>query len=127
MPASIVSGIGMTVVTITGGIDISVGSFVAMGCNDACVWMMEKVELAQFLAVLIVLATGIIFGLVQGFSGSLYGYPAIYSYTCRYVLCKRYDSQYFQGYDQYYQRDLYGMGENETVYSFGGYLNKKAL
>ena len=40
------------------------------------------------------------------------------TFNCRYVLCKRYDSHYFQGYDQYYQRDLYGMGENEAVYSF---------
>ena len=37
----IVIGIGMTVVMITGGIDISVGSFVAMGCMMLA-WMMEK-------------------------------------------------------------------------------------
>ena len=35
----IVIGIGMTVVMITGGIDISVGSFVAMGCMMLA-WMM---------------------------------------------------------------------------------------
>ena len=37
----IVIGIGMTIVMITGGIDISVGSFVAMGCMMLA-WMMEK-------------------------------------------------------------------------------------
>ena len=62
----IVIGVGMTVVMITGGIDISVGSFVAMGCMMLA-WMMEKGGVGAVPAVLIVLATGIIFGLVQGF------------------------------------------------------------
>ena len=62
----IVIGAGMTVVMITGGIDISVGSFVAMGCMMLA-WMMEKGGVGAVPAVLIVLATGIIFGLVQGF------------------------------------------------------------
>ena len=60
----IVIGIGMTVVMITGGIDISVGSFVAMGCMMLA-WMMEKAGMGAILAVLIVLVTGIVFGLVQ--------------------------------------------------------------
>lgn len=62
----IVIGIGMTVVMITGGIDISVGSFVAMGCMMLA-WMMEKGGIGAFPAVIIVLVTGIVFGLVQGF------------------------------------------------------------
>ena len=62
----IVIGIGMTVVMITGGIDISVGSFVAMGCMMLA-WMMEKGGIGAVPAVIIVLVTGIVFGLVQGF------------------------------------------------------------
>lgn len=62
----IVISIGMTVVMITGGIDISVGSFVAMGCMMLA-WMMEKAGMGAIPAVLIVLVTGIVFGLVQGF------------------------------------------------------------
>ncbi len=62
----IVIGIGMTVVMITGGIDISVGSFVAMGCMMLA-YMMEKGGIGAVPAVLIVLVTGIVFGLVQGF------------------------------------------------------------
>ena len=62
----IVIGIGMTVVMITGGIDISVGSFVAMGCMMLA-WMMEKGGVGAVPAVIIVLITGIVFGLVQGF------------------------------------------------------------
>ena len=56
----------MTVVMITGGIDISVGSFVAMGCMMLA-WMMEKGGIGAVPAVIIVLVTGIVFGLVQGF------------------------------------------------------------
>ena len=62
----IVIGIGMTVVMITGGIDISVGSFVAMGCMMLA-YMMEKGNIGAIPAVLIVLVTGIVFGFVQGF------------------------------------------------------------
>ena len=62
----IVIGIGMTVVMITGGIDISVGSFVAMGCMMLA-WMMERGGIGAVPSVLIVLVTGIVFGLVQGF------------------------------------------------------------
>ena len=62
----IVIGIGMTVVMITGGIDISVGSFVAMGCMMLA-WMMERGGIGAVPSVLIVLITGIVFGLVQGF------------------------------------------------------------
>ena len=57
-------GIGQSFVMITGGIDISVGSFVAMGCMMLA-WMMEKGGIGAVPAVLIVLVTGIVFGLVQ--------------------------------------------------------------
>ena len=62
----IVIGVGMTTVMITGGIDISVGSFVAMACMMLA-WMMERAQIGAVPAVLIVLVTGIVFGLVQGF------------------------------------------------------------
>ena len=54
----IVIGIGMTIVMITGGIDISVGSFVAMGCMMLA-WMMEKGGIGAVPAVFIVLVTGV--------------------------------------------------------------------
>lgn len=62
----IVVATGMTIVMITGGIDISVGSVVAMVCMMLA-WMMERGNIGAFPAILIVLATGCIFGLVQGF------------------------------------------------------------
>lgn len=56
---------GMTMVMITGGIDISVGSFVALTCMMLA-WMMERKEMGAVPALIIVLIMGLIFGVVQG-------------------------------------------------------------
>lgn len=62
----IVIAAGMTMVMITGGIDISVGSVVALTCMMLA-WMMEIKGIGAVPALLTVLAMGIFFGLVQGF------------------------------------------------------------
>lgn len=62
----IVIATSMTMVLITGGIDISVGSMVAMTCM-LMAWMMEKKGMGAVPAVLAVLAVGLVFGLAQGF------------------------------------------------------------
>ena len=61
----IVVATGMTMVLITGGIDISVGSVVAMTCM-LLAWMMENKGISAVNALVIVLFVGIIFGFVQG-------------------------------------------------------------
>jgi len=62
----IVIAAGMTMVMITGGIDISVGSVVALTCMMLA-WMMEVKGIGAVPALLSVLVMGIFFGLVQGF------------------------------------------------------------
>jgi simple sugar transport system permease protein len=62
----IVIAAGMTLVMLTGGIDISVGSCVAMYCMMLA-YMMERQGVGAIGAVSIVLVTGLAFGLVQGF------------------------------------------------------------
>lgn len=62
----IVIAVSMTMVLVTGGIDISVGSVVAMTCM-LLAWMMEKKGMGAVPSLIIVLVIGIIFGLVQGF------------------------------------------------------------
>lgn len=57
---------GMTVVMITGGIDISVGSVVAMTCMILA-FMIEKKNMGAVTATLLVLVIGVVFGFVQGF------------------------------------------------------------
>lgn len=61
----IVAAAGMTAVLITGGIDISIGSVVAMTCM-LLAWMMEKKGIGAVPAIIIVLFIGIVFGFVQG-------------------------------------------------------------
>ncbi|MFA9375165.1 MAG: sugar ABC transporter permease YjfF [Lachnotalea sp.] len=62
----IVVAAGMTIIMITGGIDISVGSVVALICMMLA-WMMEKKSVGAVPSVIIVLGIGLVFGLVQGF------------------------------------------------------------
>lgn len=61
----IVIATGMTMVLITGGIDISVGSVVALTCM-LLAWMMESKGIGAIPAMLIVLLVGVVFGFVQG-------------------------------------------------------------
>lgn len=57
---------GMTCVMLTGGIDISVGSLIAMDCMFLAVGM-EMWHLSPLVLIPLVLVIGIVFGLVQGF------------------------------------------------------------
>ncbi len=62
----IVIGCGMTLVMITGGIDISVGSVTALVCMSAA-YAMEKQGINAFAAVGISIMIGVLFGIVQGY------------------------------------------------------------
>ena len=64
---------GMTVVMLTGGIDISVGSLVALDCMVLC-YGMANWNLSAPAAVLLVIVIGVVMGVVQGF---LIGYLEI--------------------------------------------------
>ena len=111
---------------ITGGIDISVGSFVAMGCMMLA-WMMEKGGIGAVPAVLIVLVTGIVFGLVQGF---LVAYMDIQPFIVTLA------GMFFaRGMTAIISKDMISI-TNETFmawaklklyFPFGGYLNKKGV
>ena len=57
---------GMTCVMLTGGIDISVGSLIAMDCMLLAVGM-EQWGMNAVVLCMIVLLIGVVFGLVQGF------------------------------------------------------------
>ena len=61
----IVAAVGMTMVLITGGIDISIGSVIGMTCM-LLAWMMEKLQMSAGMSIVIVLIVGTVFGLVQG-------------------------------------------------------------
>ena len=62
----LVMAMGLTIVMIAGGIDISVGSVTALVCM-VCANQMENHEASAGMAVVIAIAIGLAFGLVQGF------------------------------------------------------------
>lgn len=62
----IVIGCGMTIVMITGGIDISVGSVTALVCM-ASAYAMQNKGMSPFTALAISLGIGLAFGLLQGY------------------------------------------------------------
>lgn len=62
----IVIGCGMTIVMITGGIDISVGSVTALVCMVSA-YAMENKGMSPYLALLFSLGIGLLFGLLQGY------------------------------------------------------------
>jgi Ribose/xylose/arabinose/galactoside ABC-type transport systems, permease components len=62
----IVIGCGMTMVMITGGIDISVGSVTALVCMSAA-FAMENKGMSAYTALALSLVIGILFGIVQGY------------------------------------------------------------
>ncbi|MDR3107472.1 MAG: sugar ABC transporter permease YjfF [Bifidobacteriaceae bacterium] len=64
-PGLIVIAAGMTMVLISGGIDISVGSQVAMYCMMFA-FFMERRGVGCYTMIAVVLVTGVVFGLVQG-------------------------------------------------------------
>jgi len=64
--ALIVVACGMTCVMLTGGIDISVGSLIAMDCMLLAVGMGQW-HWGAFPMILLILAIGLVFGAVQGF------------------------------------------------------------
>ena len=62
----LVIAMGQTIVMITGGIDISVGSVTALVCMVSA-FMMENMGMSVYMAVAASLGIGLAFGVVQGF------------------------------------------------------------
>lgn len=62
----IVISLGLTIVMISGGIDISVGSVVALVCM-ASAYLMEMKGMSVYMALFCSLCIGILFGIVQGY------------------------------------------------------------
>lgn len=64
--ALIITSCGMSIVMITGGIDISVGGVVCL-VSMSCAVYFDYIGSSPFVAILIALGIGLAFGLVQGF------------------------------------------------------------
>jgi galactofuranose transport system permease protein len=62
----IIAASGMTVILITGGIDISIGSVIGLVCMMLA-YFMQHLQMNAWMAIALVLLFGIVFGAVQGF------------------------------------------------------------
>lgn len=67
--------VGMTMVLLTGGIDLSVGSIVGLSCVLTANLLLASVPSA--LAVLITLAVGVLVGLINGFFINMFNIPPL--------------------------------------------------
>ena len=109
----IVVATGMTIVMITGGIDMA--------------WMMERGNIGAFPAILIVLATGCIFGLVQGF---LVAYLKIQPFIVTLAgmfFARGMTSIISQEMISITNKTFTGIATFKMYLPFGGYLNKKGV
>ena len=122
----IVIAASMTMVLITGGIDISVGSLVAMTCMTLA-YIMENKQMGAVETLLLVLVIGVAFGLVQGF---LIAYLKIQSFIVTLA------GMFFaRGMTAIISTDMISI-KNATFLSwaqakiylpFGGYINRKGV
>lgn len=122
----IVISTGMTIVMITGGIDISVGSIVAMVCMILA-WTMENAGWGAVQATAFVLVIGLVFGLVQGF---LVAYLKIQPFIVTLA------GMFFaRGMTAVISREMIsiknemflGWAQFKIYLPFGGYVNKKGM
>ena len=122
----IVISTGMTIVMITGGIDISVGSVVAMVCMILA-WTMENAGWGAVQATAFVLVIGLVFGLVQGF---LVAYLRIQPFIVTLA------GMFFaRGMTAVISREMIsiknemflGWAQFKIYLPFGGYVNKKGM
>ncbi|HEX2301433.1 MAG TPA: ABC transporter permease, partial [Pseudonocardiaceae bacterium] len=67
--------VGMTMVILVGGIDLSVGSVLSLAAVGSAVLLVEE-SVPLVPAILLVLAIGLVFGLLQGAASTLLGIQA---------------------------------------------------
>lgn len=83
--ALIITSCGMSLVMITGGIDISVGGVVAL-VSMSCAVYLDYHGGSLVTSLLIALGIGLAFGCGAGLSGGVPGYSALYRFPGRHVL-----------------------------------------
>ena len=114
---------GLTIVMITGGIDISVGSVTALVCM-VMADLMENKGVSAYVAVLAALLIGLAFGIVQGFLVTYMGIQP-YRNTCRHVLRTWYDSNHQYRHDLHQKRSIPEMGKLPFLHAIWFYKQKR--
>ncbi|MCH3917565.1 MAG: sugar ABC transporter permease YjfF [Spirochaetia bacterium] len=119
----IVISAGMTVVMITGGIDISVGSFVAMACMILAD-LMENKGLDASTAIFFVLIVGIVFGFVQGWFISYLKIQPFIMTLAGMFFARGMTAIISQDMINIQNKTFLAIASHKIYLPFGGYLNK---
>lgn len=122
----IVIAAGLTLVMLTGGIDISVGSFVAMGCMMLA-FMMERKGVNAVTAIIIVLFTGIVFGAVQGFLVSYMDIQPFIVTLAGMFFARGMTAIISQDMISIKNKQFLSWATNKIFLPFGGYVNRKGV
>lgn len=122
----IITSVGMTMVLIIGGIDISVGSVVAVTCMMLAA-LMEKAHIGAVLAILIVLLFGLVFGAVQGwFISYLHIQPFIVTLAGMFF-ARGLTAVISLEMITITNKTFLAIAQNKIYLPFGGYVNKKGI
>ncbi len=114
---------GLTIVMITGGIDISVGSVTALVCM-VMADLMENKGVSAYVAVLAALLIGLAFGIVQGFLVTYMGIQP-FIVTLADVLRTWYDSNHQYRHDLHQKRSIPEMGKLPFLHAIWFYKQKR--
>ncbi|NCD04706.1 MAG: sugar ABC transporter permease YjfF [Spirochaetia bacterium] len=119
----IVISAGMTVVMISGGIDISVGSFVALTCMMLAD-LMENKGFSVTTSIIIVILMGLIFGFVQGFFISYIKIQPFIMTLAGMFFARGMTAVISSEMINIQNKVFLGLASKKIFLSFGGYTNK---
>ncbi|MDR1001204.1 MAG: sugar ABC transporter permease YjfF [Clostridiales bacterium] len=122
----IVIASGMTMVLIIGGIDISVGSQVAMYCMMLAV-MMERQNINFYVAITIVFITGIVFGFVQGWLISYLKLQPFIVTLAGMFFARGMTAVITADTISIRNADFAAIANKKLIIPFGSYINKKGM
>lgn len=122
----IIIAVGMTMVLIIGGIDISVGSIVAVTCMMLAA-MMENANIGAIPAIIIVLFFGVAFGAVQGWLISYLNIQPFIVTLAGMFFARGLTAVISLEMVIITNKTFLSIAQNRIYLPFGGYLNKKGV
>jgi len=125
-PGLIVIAAGMTMVMITGGIDISVGSQIALYCMMLA-FFIQNHNVNSYVAIGIVLVTGILFGLMQGVLVSYFKLQPFIVTLAGLFLGRGLTAMISPNNINITNQTFLGLAQMKIYFPFGGYTNAQGV
>ena len=125
-PGLIVIAAGMTMVIVSGGIDISVGSQVAMYCMMFA-FFLEKKGYNCYVMIGLVLLTGIAFGLVQGVLVAYFNIQPFIATLAGMFFARGMTAVISPQAINITNKDFLALATTKIFFPFGGYVNRAGV